>query len=85
MEHTFTVIVTGPKEILPERVRVQQMVITESDIEDSREDGESDEDVITFIKNDMIDEWAQGFCSCIILDEESGKKLLEHLNHYHGK
>jgi hypothetical protein len=85
MEHTFTVIVTGPKAYLPEGIRVEQMIITQDEIEDSREDEETDDEVISNLKNDTKDEWEQHWCQCMILDEENAKKLLEQLAYYHGK
>ena len=69
----FYVIEKGKR--LPNGTRIRKEVITQEEIDEMREDGESDEDVINCILNDIIDEAEQQFCSAIVLTDEEFNKM----------
>lgn len=51
---TYKCIVTWPKEYLKDGPEVEIINITEDEIEDIREDGESDEDVIEYMAESAV-------------------------------
>ena len=73
----FFLIVTGPKEYLEGGKKIEEIIITQEEIDAAREDGESDEDVINFFLNDSIMDWEQNWCKATVLDEASFLALNE--------
>ncbi|MFW9948522.1 MAG: hypothetical protein ACFFKA_00175 [Candidatus Thorarchaeota archaeon] len=72
-ELVYFVIETNKR--LPNGMRIQRVVITENDIEESREDGESDEEVIKYILGDIASEAEQQFGLAMILTEQQFKEV----------
>ena len=77
MDKIFYLLITGPEAIVPEGLKVEKLVITPEDIEEAREDGESDDDVINYIIDDEAGGWEQHFCRVQVLSEEKYRKFLE--------
>lgn len=61
---TFKLLITGPKEYLKDGVLVEDLEITAEEIEELREEGETDNDVIQYILEEEINGWAQRWCRC---------------------
>jgi hypothetical protein len=67
----FYLMIKGPKAYLPEGTKYEEHIITQEDIDESRENDESDEEVIDYFIEDTIAEWAQHWCTaCTITKEE---------------
>ena len=77
MDKIFYLIITGPSEIVENGFKVEKLVITPEDIEESREDGDTDDDVINYIIDDEAGGWEQHFCKIQVFDEKKYEKLLE--------
>jgi hypothetical protein len=60
--YKYVAIVKGPKEYLKEEVLVETFEITQEEIDECREDGESDEQVIDYILDEYAAEWEQRWC-----------------------
>lgn len=73
MEHVFYIIATG--KIIPTGSKVERIVITEDEIEECREDGESDDDVINYILEDSCAEWEQKFCRAIVITPQQYEEM----------
>ena len=71
----YKVIITGPKVYLPEGIRVEDIIITDEEIEDSLEEDQTEEECIQYILNEIVSEWEQGWCSAIVVTTESINKL----------
>ena len=77
MNKIFYLLITGPEAIVPEGLKVEKLVITPEDIEEAREDGESDDDVINYIIDEEAGGWEQHLCRVQVLSEEKYRKFLE--------
>lgn len=77
MTRYYKMIVTGPAVYLPELVKVEDIEITQDEIEEAMEDGESEDDAISYILNEAIAEWEQRWCRAIIITVEQYIKLKE--------
>lgn len=71
----FKVIITGPKEYFPERLRVEDFEITEQEVLEVIEEGETSEDVIEYLKEEYCAEWEQHWCRAVILSLEDFEKI----------
>ena len=65
--NTYIAIITGPKEYLKEGVKVEQLKITQEEIDENREEGESDKEVIDYIIEEYRNEWEQRWCKVQLL------------------
>ena len=77
MNKIFYLLITGPESIVPEGLKVEKLVITQEDIEESREEGDTDDDVINYIIDDEAGGWEQHFCRVQVLSEKKYQKFLE--------
>ena len=77
MDRIFYLIITGPSEIVENGLKVEKLIITPEDIEEAREDGDTDDDVINYIIDDEAGGWEQHFCRIQVFDEKKYEKLLE--------
>ena len=71
----FKAIVTGPKEYLPEGTLIENLVISPYDVEEVREEGETEEDAIDYLKEEYTAEWEQRWCKVQLLSEEEYQKI----------
>ena len=74
-------IITGDKVYLPEGPTVSTLTIDQEEIDESREDGQTDEEVITNILNSHQDEWSQGWCNATIVTPEDAMIIKNMLIH----
>jgi len=77
MDRIFYLIITGPSEIVENGLKVEKLIITPEDIEEAREEGDTDDDVINYIIDDEAGGWEQAFCKIQVFDEKKYEKLLE--------
>ena len=77
MNRIFYLIITGPSEIVEDGFKVEKLIITPEDIEEAREDGDTDDDVIDYIIDDEAGGWEQHFCRVQVLSEKKYQKFLE--------
>ena len=63
----FKAIITGPEEYLPGGVKVEDFEITEEDVLEVIEEGETSEDAIAYIKEEYEAEWGQHWCRVSLL------------------
>jgi hypothetical protein len=75
MERRFYLMVKGPVVYLPEGTRLEEHVITQEDIDDSIEEGETEQDVIDYLIEEEIAAWEQHWCTAVIITEEEYNKL----------
>lgn len=75
MERVFYLLITGPKPYLPGGPRYEKLVITQEDIDEAREEGESDDEVVEYIIEEEIATWEQHWCQASVLTEDEYKKL----------
>ena len=71
----YKLIVTGPKVYLPEGIRVEDIIITDEEIDDNLEEDQTEEECIQYILNEIVSEWEQRWCSAIVVTTESINKL----------
>jgi|LauGreDrversion4_2_1035121.scaffolds.fasta_scaffold58601_6 hypothetical protein len=71
----FRAIVTGPKEYLPEGTLIENFVISPYDVDEVREDGETEEDAIAYLKEEYIAEWEQRWCKVQLFTEEEYQQI----------
>lgn len=71
----FKAIVTGPKEYLGSKVLIEDFEITEEDVLEVIEDGESSEDVIAYLKDEYCNEWEQRWCKVTLLTLEEFEEV----------
>jgi len=71
----FKAIITGPEAYLPEGVKIEDFEITEEDVLEVIEEGESSEDAIAYIKEEYCAEWEQHWCKVILVTLEQYKKM----------
>lgn len=71
--HKYVAVITGPKEYLNEELRVERFYITEEDIADCREEGESEEETIEYILKEYRAEWEQRWCHAQLFTEAQYK------------
>jgi hypothetical protein len=60
--HKYIALIQGPKEYLKEEVLIEKFEITQEEIDDCREQGESDEQVIDYIIEEYNNSWEQRWC-----------------------
>jgi len=75
MNKTFYLLVTGPKVYLPGGRKLEKIEITQEDIDDTREEDESDEDVLNYFIEDEISAWEQHWCKAVVITEDEYNKL----------
>lgn len=75
MTKKFYLLVTGPTEYLPGGSKVEEYEITQEEIEESREEGETDHDVINYFIEEEIAAWEQHWCKAVVISEEQYHKL----------
>jgi hypothetical protein len=71
----FKAIITGPEAYLPGEIKVEDFEITEQDVLEVIEEGESSEDAIAYIKEDYCAAWEQHWCKVTLLTEEEFDSL----------
>lgn len=69
----FFLIVTGPHVYLQNGPKIEDFSISQEEIDETREDGESDDDVINYLLEEAVAEWEQRWCQAIVLTEEEFK------------
>jgi hypothetical protein len=74
-DHKFIVVVKGPKEYLPKGQKVYKLKITQKEIEDTMEDGETEKDAINYLLEEETAAWAQSWCKATVFTEEEFDKL----------
>ena len=74
-EIKFYLRISGPKVYLPEGTKYEEHTIFREDIEDAREEGDTDEDVIEYFIEEEIAGWGQRWCTAVIITEEEYNKL----------
>lgn len=79
MTRYYKMIITGPAAYLPELVKIKDIEITQDEIEEAMEEGESEDDAVNYILNDMAAEWEQRWCQAIVITVEQYIKLKEEL------
>jgi hypothetical protein len=73
----FKAIITGPEAYLPEGVKVEDFEITEQDVLEVIEEGETSEDAIAYIKEEYCATWEQHWCKVTLLTEEEFDDLMK--------
>lgn len=73
--HKFFLIITGPHQCLQSGPKIEEYSISQEEIDESREDDESDDEVINYFLGEAIAEWEQRWCRAIVLSEEEFKSL----------
>jgi hypothetical protein len=73
----FKAIITGPEAYLPEGVKIEDFEITENDVLEVIEEGESSEDAIAYIKEEYCAEWEQHWCKVSLVPLEQYEKILK--------
>lgn len=58
----YVAVITGPVEYLNSKTRIETFEITQEEIDECREEGESDEQVIDYILEEFNNEWEQRWC-----------------------
>ena len=71
----FKAIVTGPKEYLGSKVLIEDFEITEEDVLEVIEDGESSEDAIAYLKEEYCATWEQRWCKANLLTLEEYEEI----------
>lgn len=71
----FFLIVTGPHQYLKNSPKIEEYSISQEEIDESREDDESDDEVINYLLGEAVAEWEQRWCRAIVLSEEEFKAL----------
>ena len=71
----FKAIITGPKEYLGSGFLIEDFEISEEDVLEVIEEGETSEDAIAYLKEEYCNEWEQRFCKVNLLTTEEFKKL----------
>lgn len=72
---TFKLLITGPKEYLKDGVLLEDLTITREEIEELREEDETDDDVIQYILEEEVNGWAQRWCKCQVFTLEEWQQL----------
>ncbi len=75
MERKFYLMVKGPVAYLPEGTKYEEHTITLEEIEESREDGETDAEVIDYFIEEEIAAWEQHWCQAIPITREEYHRL----------
>jgi hypothetical protein len=75
MVHKFYLLVSGPKVYLPEGTKVEEHSITQEDIDEWIEDGETEQDVIDYFIEEEIAAWEQRWCQAVQITEDQYHKL----------
>jgi hypothetical protein len=77
MKTKLIAIVVGPKEYLPEGIKVELFEVAQDDIDCFLEEveEETEEDAIQYYKEEYIAEWEQRWCQVMLLTEEEFKKI----------
>jgi hypothetical protein len=71
----FKAIITGPEAYLPGEIKVEDFEITEQDVLEVIEEGESSEDAIAYIKEEYCAAWEQHWCKVTLLTEDEFDSL----------
>jgi hypothetical protein len=67
----FKAIISGPKEYLPEGVKIEDFEITEEDVLEAIEDEDgSSEEAINYLKEEYCAEWEQRWCKVNLMTLE---------------
>lgn len=72
---TFKLLITGPKEYLKDGILVEDLIISDDEIEELREDGETDAEVVDYILEEEINAWEQRWCKCQVFTLEEWQQL----------
>lgn len=75
MERKFYLLVKGPKEYLPEGTKLEEHTITQEEIDETIEDGETEQEVIDYFIEEEIAAWEQHWCTAVQITEEEYNKL----------
>ena len=60
--YKYVLLITGPIEYLKDGPKIEKLEITQDEIDECREEGESDEEVIDYILEEACAEWEQRWC-----------------------
>jgi hypothetical protein len=71
----FVALISGPEEYLPVGVKIENFEITEEEVLDVIEDGESSEDAINYLKEEYVAEWGQRWCKVVLFTLEEYEKF----------
>ena len=72
---TFKLLITGPNKYLKDGVLLEDLTITDGEIEELREDDETDDDVIQYILEEEVNGWAQRWCKCQVFTLEEWQQI----------
>jgi len=71
----YKAIITGPKEYLKDGILVEDFEITENDVLEVIEEGESSEDVIDYLIEEYCATWEQRWCKVTLLTLEEFEEV----------
>jgi hypothetical protein len=67
--HKYILLISGPITYLKEGPKIEKFIITQEEIDELREGGESDEEVIDYILEEACAEWEQRWCRAQVFTE----------------
>jgi hypothetical protein len=71
----FVALISGPEEYLPGGVKIENFEITEEEVLEVIDDGESSEDAINYLKEEYVAEWEQRWCKVVLFTLEEYEKF----------
>ena len=77
MERAFYLLVTGPEVYLPGGRKLEAITVTQEEIDEMRDEDETDQDVIDYLIEEEIAEWAQRWCTAQVITKREYEKLKE--------
>jgi hypothetical protein len=75
MDKTFYLLVTGPKVYLPGGRKLEAITVTQEEMDEMRDEDETEQEVIDYFAEEAIAEWAQGWCIAQVITKEEYEKL----------
>jgi hypothetical protein len=77
MERTYYLLVTGPEVYLPGGRKLEAITVTQEEMDEIRDEDETEQDVIDYLAEEAIAEWAQGWCTAQVITKKEYEKLKE--------
>jgi hypothetical protein len=75
MNKTFYLLVTGAKVYLPGGRKLEKIEITQEEMDEIRDEDETEQEVIDYFAEEAIAEWAQRWCIAQVITKEEYEKL----------
>ena len=75
MVKKFYLLVKGPMERLPGGTKLEEHAITQEEIDETIEDGETEQEVLDYFIEEEIAAWEQRLCTAVLITEEEYYKL----------